>query len=57
MPLGIPKCHARLAAQGFTQMHGVDFQDTFAPVARLSSIRVVIAIAASEDWELHQMDV
>ena len=38
-------------------MYGVDFQDTFAPVAHLSSIRTVIALAASEDWELHQMDV
>jgi hypothetical protein len=38
-------------------MYGVDFQDTFAPVARLSSIRMVFALAASENWELHQMDV
>ena len=38
-------------------MYGVDFQDTFTPVARLSSIRAVIALATSEDWELHQMDV
>jgi hypothetical protein len=53
----ILKYRARLVAQGFTQMYGVDFQDTFAPVARLSSIRAVIALAASEDWELHQMDV
>jgi len=53
----ILKYRAHLVAQGFTQMHGVDFQDTFAPVARLSSIRTVIALAASEDWELHQMDV
>ena len=53
----ILKYRARLVAQGFTQMYGVDFQDTFAPVARLSSIRTVIALAASEDWELHQMDV
>ena len=53
----ILKYRARLVAQGFTQMYGVDFQDTFAPVARLSSIQTVIALAASEDWELHQMDV
>ena len=53
----ILKYRARLVAQGFTQMYGIDFQDTFAPVARLSSIRAVIALAASEDWELHQMDV
>ena len=53
----ILKYRARLVAQGFTQMYGVNFKDTFAPVARLSSIRAVIALAASEDWELHQMDV
>jgi len=53
----ILKYRARLVAQGFTQIPGVNFQDTFAPVARLSSIRAVIALAASEDWELHQMDV
>ena len=51
------KYHARLVAQGFTQIYGIDFQETFAPVARLSSIRTIIALAASEDWELHQMDV
>ena len=53
----ILKYRARLVAQGFTQLYGVDFNETFAPVARLSSLRTVIAIAASEDWELHQMDV
>ena len=51
------KYRARLVAQGFTQLYGIDFQETFAPVARLSSIRTAIALAASEDWELHQMDV
>ena len=53
----ILKYKARLVAQGFTQIHSIDFLDTFAPVARLSAIRTVIALAASEDWELHQMDV
>jgi len=51
------KYRARLVAQGFTQLYGIDFQETFAPVAHLSSIRMAIALAASEDWELHQMDV
>ena len=53
----VQKYKARLVAQGFTQIYGIDFLDTFAPVARLSAIRAVIALAASEDWELHQMDV
>ena len=53
----IQKYKARLVAQGFTQIYGLDFLDTFAPVSHLSAIRAVIALAASEDWELHQMDM
>ena len=47
----------RLVAQGFTQVHGVDFNDTFAPIARMVSIRMVLALAARLDWEIHQVDV
>jgi len=46
-----------LVAQGFTQLYIIDFHETFTPIAHLSSIRAVIALAASENWELHQMDV
>ena len=48
---------ARLVAKGFTQVAGVDFTETFAPVANPTSLRVLIALAAHFDWELHQMDV
>ena len=48
---------ARLVAQGFSQVPGVDYFDTFAPVARLASIRTVLALAAREDMELHQIDI
>ncbi|GBE85505.1 hypothetical protein SCP_0800220 [Sparassis crispa] len=48
---------ARLVAQGFTQVPGVDFNDTFAPVAKLASIRIILALAARHDWDVHQMDV
>ena len=48
---------ARLVAQGFTQVHGIDFDDTFAPIARMTSIRTVLALAARYDWEIHQVDV
>ena len=53
----ISKFKARLVAQGFTQVYGVDYAETYAPVARYSSIRLIIALAAHYDWELHQMDV
>ena len=48
---------ARLVAQGFSQVPGVDYFNTFAPVARLASIRTVLAIAAYEDLEIHQIDI
>ena len=48
---------ARLVAQGFSQVPGVDYFDTFAPVAKLASIRAVLAIAAADDLEMHQIDI
>jgi hypothetical protein len=48
---------ARLVAQGFTQVEGLDFGETYAPVARLESIRIVIANATNHDFKLYQMDV
>ena len=48
---------ARLVAQGFTQIEGIYYVDTFAPVATTSSVRAVLALAAPEDLELHNMDV
>jgi Reverse transcriptase (RNA-dependent DNA polymerase) len=53
----ILKYKARLVAQGFTQIEGVDYDETFAPVAKLASLRVIMAMAAERDLELHQMDV
>ena len=48
---------AQLVAQGFSQVPGVDYFDTFAPVARLASIRAVLAVAAVNDYEIHQIDI
>ncbi|TPX52900.1 DNA-directed DNA polymerase [Powellomyces hirtus] len=47
---------ARLVAKGFSQREGVDYGETFAPVAKFGSARMVLAIAAIEDMELEQMD-
>ena len=48
---------AWLVTQGFSQVEGVDYFDTYAPVAKLASLRVVIALANQMGWELHQVDV
>jgi hypothetical protein len=48
---------ARLVAKGYTQRYGVDYDETFSPVAMLKSIRILIAIAAFYDYEIWQMDV
>jgi hypothetical protein len=53
----IERYKARFVAQGFSQVEGVDYDETFAPVARYTSIRAVISIAAEMGWKIHQMDV
>ena len=47
---------ARLVAKGFKQIQGVDYDETFSPVAMLKSIRILLAIAAFYDYEIWQMD-
>ena len=53
----IDRCKARLVAKGYAQRYGIDYQDTFAPVAKINTIRILISIAANRDWPLQQFDV
>jgi hypothetical protein len=53
----IVKHKARLVARGFLQQEGVDFDDAFAPVARMESVRLILVLAAQEGWRVHHMDV
>jgi hypothetical protein len=47
----------QLVANGYTQTYGINYDKTFSPVAKISSIRVLISLAANLDWPLYQLDV
>jgi hypothetical protein len=53
----VSKHKARLVVKGYVQRHGIDYDEVFALVARLDSVRMLIALTAHEGWELHHMDV
>ena len=53
----IEKYKEQFVARGFSQKEGIDYEETFAPVARYTSIRTIIALTAKMKWKLHQMDV
>lgn len=53
----VNKYKARLVAKGYVQRHGVDFDEVFAPVARIETIHFILALAASKNWEVHHLHV
>jgi hypothetical protein len=48
---------ARLVAKGYSQVENLDFEETFAPVARVESIRILLVYATHQDFKLYQLDV
>jgi len=52
----IVRYKARLVVQGFLQVEGIDYSETFAPTVRLKSLKWILAVAAQNDWEIQQMD-
>lgn len=53
----IEKFKARFVARGYAQKEGIDYEETFAPAAKYTSIRAVISLAVQMGWEIHQMNV
>lgn len=53
----VDKHKARLVVKGFSQVAGVDYTETFAPISKMNSIRLTLAIVAAHGWVVHQMDV
>ena len=51
------KYNGILIVKGYSQVHSIDYNETFSPVAKMDSIRLALAIATSSQWEVHHMDV
>ncbi len=48
---------AKLVAKGYAQTCGIDYEETYSPIAKMTTIRAIIAMAIAKGWSLHQMDV
>jgi hypothetical protein len=53
----VSKYKARLVAKGYAQTYGIDYEETYSPVAKMTTVRAIIAMAATKGWSLHEMDV
>ena len=53
----VDKHKARLVVLGYAQKYGIDYTEVFAPVARWDTIRLIMALAAHQNWDIYQLDV
>ncbi len=53
----VSKYKARLVAKGYAQTYGIDYEETYSPVAKMTIVKAIIAMAAAKGWSLQQMDV
>jgi hypothetical protein len=51
------KYKSRLVAKGYAQTYGIDYEETYSPDAKMTTIKTIIIMAATKRWSLHQMDV
>ncbi len=53
----VSRYKARLVTKGYAQTYGIDYEETYSPVAKMITIRAIITMVAAKGWSLHQMDI
>jgi hypothetical protein len=53
----VSRYKAKLVAKGYAQTYGIDYEETYSPIAKMTTVRAIIAMAIAKGWFLHQMDV